>query len=99
LRRLDNDAPNHLAYWAMVNGQLGCKQEAQTAAAKGANPEWSVESFVSSIGGLAREAEADVIIESSRKAGLPACMTAEQLTKQPTIGQLNPCKRERGTKS
>jgi hypothetical protein len=95
--KIESDAPNDQAYVAMINGQLGHKEEAQAAAAKvlKGNPDWSVELYLDSIGGFARENESDLLIESARKAGLPACMTVAQREKQPAAKKLRACIKER----
>ena len=95
--KITTDAPNDLGYLAMIAGQLGKVDEAKAAVEKvrAADPDWSVELYVDRVGGFAREVETDLLIESARKAGLQACMTAKQTLKFPTSKRLAPCEAER----
>ena len=81
----------------MIAGQLGKAEEAKAAVEKvrAADPDWSLELYVDRVGGFAREVETDLLIESAGKAGLQACMSAEQTLKFPTSKHLTPCEAER----
>ena len=53
------------------------------------------EQYVSDVGPFAREAEVDLLIESAKRAGLAACLTADQLQKRPDTKRLKACDSER----
>jgi class 3 adenylate cyclase/TolB-like protein/cytochrome c-type biogenesis protein CcmH/NrfG len=92
-KKIDSDAPNDLAYLAMINAQLSRVDDASAAAKKVVlkNPDWSAEYLVGTIGGVARENESNLLLESAKKAGLADCMTVEQVRRYPEIKQLKAC--------
>jgi tetratricopeptide (TPR) repeat protein len=95
--KISTDAPNDLGYLAMIASQLDKSDEASAAGKKvmTADPDWSVERYVDGVGGFAREIETDLLIESARKAGLQACMTADQVLKYSATKHLKACEVER----
>jgi len=95
--KIESDAPNDLAYVAMINAQLERGEEAKQWAERtlAANPDWSAEYLIGSIGGTARDMESDLLRESARKAGLPECMSVAQLAKYQNLKRLQACEKQR----
>ena len=90
-------APLDKIFLAMIYVQLGESDKAAHAAAavREADPNWSAEQYASDIGGFVGEAEVNLLIESAKKAGLPGCLTADQLQKRPDTKRLKACDTER----
>jgi tetratricopeptide (TPR) repeat protein len=90
-------APLDKIFLAMIYAQLGASDKAAhaAAAAREADPNWSAEQYASDIGGFVGEAEVNRLIESAKKADLPACLTVEQLQKRPDTKRLKSCDSER----
>jgi len=95
--KIESDAPNDLAYLAMIHAQLDRMDEAKRLAEKAlaADPDWSAEYLVGTIGGTARDIESDLLRESARKAGLPECMSVSQVAKYQKLKQLQACEKQR----
>ena len=95
--RIESDAPNDLAYTAMISAQAGRTEEAKATSAKllSASPDWSAELLIATIGGVSRDTEAALVLDSARMAGLPSCMTKKQLGLDPAAKRLKQCDRER----
>ncbi len=90
---IGDSTPLDQAFLAMIYAQLGQNGKAAqaTAAVTKADPNWSAEQYTSDIGGFVREAESDLLIESATKAGMPACLTTEQLQKRPNTKRIRVC--------
>lgn len=58
------------------------------------DPDHSAERFIS-VGGFARDAELNLLLEGHRKAGLPVCASEAQLEEYPDMKRLPECEAER----
>jgi transglutaminase-like putative cysteine protease len=69
---------------------------AKTAAAEveRLDPDWSVEKYLSEGGGYPEDV-AILLVEGARKAGVAACVPAEQIPSMPKLVRLKTCDEER----
>lgn len=87
----------HYFYLPQIHAQLGGPAEAATAKAELLQrfPDYSLERWLSEMGGYARETELDRVLDGHRKAGLPICATEKQLAKYPDMKRLPECEAKR----
>ena len=85
------------AFIAMSAAYLGNTAEAKSAAAESMrlDPNWSVEAWISAQGGFAREKEVNLFLEGARKAGLPTCVSADELKQRQDLLRLKACDAQR----
>ena len=97
-KRAASTAPNEAAIHAMVAARLGRREEAARAAGSvlQMQPDWTAEGMYSFR--LAPQA-AQLFAESAALAGLPVCMTAEQLMKSTDSTRFAACEAERASKA
>jgi hypothetical protein len=78
-------------------GQLGRTEEAAEAKAKLLKvfPNVSAERVLNEDYAYAREEDEKLFVDGFRVAGLPVCMTAEEITQFPTLKPLPECEAER----
>jgi TolB-like protein len=84
------------AFLAMAYAYLGRTDDAE---AVGANvvkldPNWTAERYLSEAGGYA-EKEAELFINGARKAGVPDCIPADELTEMPNLIRVKSCEQQR----
>jgi TolB-like protein/tetratricopeptide (TPR) repeat protein len=91
------ESPNQAAYVAMSAEQLGKTKEATEAAAKvlRMNPDWTAESMYP----YQSFADETLLPESAAKAGLPVCMTVDQVAKYTGVYRLRQCEEERAAQN
>jgi TolB-like protein/class 3 adenylate cyclase/tetratricopeptide (TPR) repeat protein len=87
------ESPNQAAFVAMSAAQLGKTQEAADAAASvlRMKPDWTAESMFP----YQPFKDNSLLPESAAMAGLPVCMTVEQLAKYTGMIRLEDCEKER----
>jgi len=88
------------AYLAIAYAYLGRASDAAAAATNVArlDPNWTAERYLSEIGGFP-EKEAELFVNGARKAGLPACISAERLEAMPNLIRVKSCDQQRAKMS
>lgn len=84
------------AFEAVALAYLDKQEEASKAASqvRKLNPDWNAEQYLSDIGGYA-EAEAELLVEGARKAGLPACLDDVGVAKHASFIHVKSCDAQR----
>ncbi len=84
------------AFLAMAYANTARARDTAAAAAKVASldPNWIAEKYLSEGGGYA-EGEAELFIDGARKAGLSACVTADQAKGVPSLIRVKSCDQQR----
>ncbi len=84
------------AFLAMAYANTARARDTAAAAAKVASldPNWIAEKYLSEGGGYA-EREAELFIDGARKAGLAACVTADQAKGVPSLIRVKSCDQQR----
>ncbi len=84
------------AFLSMAYAYLGRTGDAEAAAANvmKLDPTWIAERYLSDGGGYA-EKEAELLVNGARKAGLPACVSADKLKDLPNLIRVKSCDQER----
>lgn len=92
-------APDY-AYLAMANGYLGRVGDASAAAAQVLKLDagWNAERFLGERGGYP-ERQAEIFVEGARKAGLPACISADALKDMPNMVRVKSCDEQRANRA
>jgi tetratricopeptide (TPR) repeat protein len=85
------------AFLAMIQAYLGHEEDAKSAAAEllRLDPDWSVERYLSEIGGFARDEEINLMVEGAGKSGIPVCAASHYVTAHPELKPLGICTQER----
>jgi tetratricopeptide (TPR) repeat protein len=88
------------AYLAIAYAYLDRAGDSQAAAANVArlDPTWIAERYLSEAGGFA-DKEAELFVNGARKAGLPACVSADKLTAIPKLVRAKSCDQQRAKNS
>ena len=88
--------PTDYAYLAAASAMTGDMAGAKVAAAQVVrlDPNWSVEKYLSDGGGYPDDA-AMLFIEGARKAGVAACVPADELSSMPNLIHIKACDEER----
>jgi TolB-like protein len=84
------------AFLAMAYAYLGRTRDAEAAAAnvKKLDPTWIAERYLIEAGGFA-EKEAELFVDGARRAGLPACVPADNLKDMPNLSRVKSCDQQR----
>jgi TolB-like protein/class 3 adenylate cyclase len=84
------------AFLAIAYAYLGRTGEAKTAVAnvKRLDPNWVAEHYLSDAGGFA-DKEAELFVNGARKAGLPDCVSADELKDMPNLIRVKSCDQQR----
>jgi len=80
----------------MAHAYLGRTDEARAAAAHvmELDPAWNAERYLNEAGGYA-EKEAGLFVDGARKAGLPACVSADERMDMPDLIPVKSCDQQR----
>jgi TolB-like protein len=87
------------AFTAMAHAYRGRMEQAHAAAARLAelDPAWNAERYLSETGGYANGA-AELFVDGARKAGLPDCVSLDELKTKPEFIRVTSCDRQRGAR-
>lgn len=96
VKLVPNPNPLDYAFLALASAMLDDMPAAKAAAAElhRRDPTWNVEAYLSDNGGFP-EKSATMFVEAARKAGVPACASAERIDENTTFMHLKICDEER----